>query len=117
MSAFTCGPSMAEFGPACGAAVGALVRLLVGDEFRVCEDGTVLKVVDAERDGFGPGDGTQMSGEFHLVRMGLLDCGAEFVARDVHVGLERGHAFAGPVIDEVLCIFGACELVHLGKLV
>ena len=54
-----------------------------------------------------------MSGELHLVRVSLLDGGAEFIARDVHVGLEGGHALAGPVIDEALCIVGAGQFVHL----
>jgi hypothetical protein len=49
------------------------------------------------------------------VRMRLLDCCAEFTARDVHVGLERGHAFGGPVIDEALRVVRVSEFLHLGE--
>ena len=54
-----------------------------------------------------------MSRKLHLVRMCLLDRGAEIIARNVHIRLERRHAFSGPVVDEPPGIVRPVQLVHL----
>ena len=101
--------------PGSGAARRALVGLFAGDEFGIGKNGAMLEVVNAERDGFRPGDGAEMAGELEVVGVGGGDSGGKLRAGDVHVGLEGGHAFGGPVVDHAGSVIGTGELVHLGK--
>ena len=94
------------------AAVGAGVGLTAFNEFRIGED-AVFEVVDAERSGFAKTDRTEMAGDFESVRVRDFDDGGEFVGSDVHIRLERGHAFGDPIFSGAARVFGIFELVHL----
>src|SRR5215470_17300795 len=51
--------------------------------------------------------------DIELVR--LVNGGLEFAARDVHIRLEGSDAAVCPVVDELLCLLRAAQLVHLEK--
>ena len=112
--AFDLRPANVHGHPALGAA-GALVDLLVANEFRVGENRTMFEIVDAQSYRLMPGNRAQMAGQLHVMCVRLLDRRAQFIARDVHVRLVGGDALVSPVIDHALRIVRAGELVHLRK--
>ena len=61
--------------------------------------GSRLQVVDAQGCRLAERHGAQVARDLVAAPVGLLDHGAQLVARDVHVGLERCRALAGPVVD------------------
>jgi len=73
----------------------------------------VLQIVDAEIGRFGETDRAQVPCHLDVLRMGRRDRRGEFGAGDVHVCLERGRAFADPVVDRVGGIGRIHQLVHL----
>src|SRR3954453_8119018 len=72
----------------------------------------MFQIVNPERDGFGEGDGTKMSCDLDAMFMRLLDGGAEFLARQGVVGLERRDASRHPKID---CVARLLWTLHLVK--
>jgi hypothetical protein len=86
------------------------VALLVGNEIGRGEE-PVLRVVDADVGGFRVGDRAEMAGDLQPALVRLFDRRAQLVARDLHVGLERGRPHLGPVrhlLPRIVRIFSAC---------
>ena len=54
-----------------------------------------------------------MSRQLQLVRVCFGDRSPQFLARNVHIGLERRHPFRCPVVHRALRVLGAGQLAHL----
>jgi len=88
-----------------------LIGLLVRHEFRVGEQ-SMFKIVDANLRGLAITDRAEMAGNFQAAFVRLFHRGTQLLARDVHVGFERGSAFVGPEVHHAPRVFGARQLVH-----
>jgi hypothetical protein len=91
-----------------GTDAGFLLRV----ELRV-HDQPVLEVVDAQRRRLFESHSAQVPRDFQSMFVRMVRSGFQFLGRDVHVGLERGHAFCCPVVDEPRRIVRPGELVQL----
>ncbi len=88
------------------------VRLLVGVERRIDEE-PVLEIVDPDLDRFLVGDGAQVTGNLETAPVCCLDGRAQFLARNVRVRLERGHAAIRPKFDGLSSILRTRECANL----
>ena len=90
----------------------ARVWFLVGVELRVAEE-PVLEVVDTDLRRLGIVDRAQVARHLQAAPVRLFDHCPHFLARDVRVGLERGHAAIRPVRHRLPRVVGARELADL----
>ena len=104
----TSGPSIDTFSRLVAHVRRAVIRRAVRDVVAVGEQ-AVLEVVDAERDRLAERDRAEVAGELQPALVRGLDRGAERFAADVGVGLEPGHAFVGPVVDDPPRFLGRCR--------
>src|SRR6516164_350758 len=92
--------------------VGALVRFLPREEFRV-HGQAVLQVVDAQRSRFAKTYRAKVTSYLYAPLMGRSDCGTKHGTRDKVVNLEIVHATVDPEIYGRLSILGSLKLRHL----
>ena len=86
------------------AAGTAGIGFFIGVQFRIDEE-SVLQIIYADLCRFGVGDGAQMACDLQTSFVGLLHCSLQFVAGDVGVRLERGHASISPIGYRLTRIF------------
>ena len=87
------------------------VGTLLGIEVRIHEQ-AMLDIVDAERHRLAKADGAEMTGDFHVSLVCLLDRCSQHLTAHVGVELEPGHALGGPVVHHATDRFRAVHLVH-----
>src|SRR5690349_7574175 len=92
----------------------AFIRLFIRNELRISKQ-PVLEIINTNLRCFLVANRTKMARDFESALVRFLDDGAQFSARDVHVGFERSGAEVSPVIYELARIVGSSKRVHHGR--
>jgi hypothetical protein len=75
----------------------------------------MLEIVDADCRRLAEADGTEMPRDLYAARVRRLDQRGELFGGDVHVRLERRHAFVHPILGLASSVLRVTELPHLRR--